>query len=78
MFLTKKKKNRIAKGLALIQTVLNKAFTGETDPDAIECWELSTRHLQRVAEEIGGVKLMELTKFWYDILAERIDSYDTK
>ena len=78
MFLTKKKKNKIAKALAFIQTILNHSFAGETDQDAIDCWELATKDLQEIAEEIGGVKLMELTKYWYDTLTERIESNDTK
>ena len=73
MFLTKKKKNKIAKALAFVQTVLNQSFIGETDRDAIDCWELATQQLIGIAEEVGGIELMELTKYWYDNLAERIE-----
>ena len=78
MFLTKKKKNKIAKALAFVQTVLNNSFVDEIDQDAIECWELATKQLQGVAEEIGGIKLIELTKYWYDNLAERIEFHGIK
>ena len=78
MFLTKKKKNKIAKSLAFVQTVLNQSFISETDKDAIDCWDLATNQLIGIAEEIGGIKLMELTKYWYDNLAERIEYHGTK
>ena len=73
MFLTKKKKNKIAKSLAFVQTVLNQSFIGETDKDAIDCFELATQQLIGIAEEVGGIELMKLTKYWYDNLAERIE-----
>ena len=78
MFLTKKKKNRIAKSLAFVQIVLNESFNGETDKDAIDCWDLATNQLIGIAEEIGGIKLMKLTKYWYDNLAERIEYHGVK
>ena len=78
MFLTKKKKNKIAKSLAFVQTVLNQSFIGETDKDAIDCWDLAIQQLIGIADEIGGIKLMELTKYWYDNLAERIEYHGTK
>lgn len=78
MFLTKKKKNKIAKALAFVQTVLNNSFMDETDKDAIDCWELATRQLIGVAGEIGGVKLIKLTKYWYDDLIERTGFHDIK
>ena len=78
MFLTKKKKNKIAKSLAFVQTVLNQSFVDETNKDAIDCWDLATNQLIGIAEEIGGIKLMELTKYWYDNLAERIEYHGTK
>ena len=72
MFLTKKKKNKIAKSLAFVQTVLNQSFIGETDKDAIDCWDLATQQLIGIAEEIGGIKLREMTQHWYNDLKERI------
>ena len=72
MFLTKKKKNKIAKALAFIQTVLNQSFYSETDKDAIDCWELATQQLDGIAEEIGGIELLKLTQYWYNDLKKRI------
>lgn len=72
MFLTKKKKNKIAKALAFVQTVLNQSFIGETDRDAIDCWDLAIQQLIGIAEEIGGIELRKLTQYWYNNLKERI------
>ena len=72
MFLTKKKKNKIAKSLAFVQTVLNQSFIGETDRDAIDCWDLAIQQLIGIAEEIGGIELRKLTQYWYNNLKERI------
>ena len=71
MFLTKKKKNKIAKALAFVQTVLNQSFIGETDRDAIDCWDLAIQQLDGIAEEIGGIELMKLTQYWYNDLKKR-------